>query len=303
MPDSSYDVLWLQQKLNQQARGQALAVIEQTGRALPCTVTAVNGSLVTVKFEVTGPWTLSPLTLPKAESQWLRAPTQIGDTGYTAPADTFLGGISGQGTGLADLNTRYGNMTTLVWVPVAAISFVVTPDANKPWVNGPSGATISDTAQTTVTTNDTTTKTIAHTVFGAEGTGATTVEMILDGVHNKITHTLTNSAGTIYTIVDGAGNAISHVSPAGGLLGLGALASTLNSARAVPAQADLQTLSNNLLGTSIQSLMSIMSTAMISAGIPNAAAFEAIVSAAHWILDNISLPTIPGCSSIVRVIP
>jgi hypothetical protein len=143
----NYDKLWLQQRLNQHAINRAHEAIQSTGRALPCTVTKVVGSIVTVTFDVTGPWTLPPLTLPKAESQWLRAPTQVGDMGMTVPADTFLGGVSGLGTGVADLLRDYGNMSTLVWVPVASTSFGAVPVANGPWINGPGGAAISDTAQ------------------------------------------------------------------------------------------------------------------------------------------------------------
>jgi hypothetical protein len=309
MPDN-FDVLWIQQNLNKHATAKAVEAIQQTGRALPCSVTAVNGSLVTVKIEATAPcYTLAgepstvsfpPLTLPKAESQWLRAPVQVGDVGMVVPADTFLGGISGQGSGTANLATEYGNLTTLVWIPVAAVSFGVTPDANKAWVNGPNGSVVSDTEQTVVSVYDHTEQTVTH-YANALGEEATVVETILNGATNTITHRLTNAAGTIYTLFDGSGNAISHVVPTGGILALGAVASSLASTRAVPAQADLNTLTNNIIGTSIQSLMSIMSAAMVTAGIPEAAAFQTIVTAANWIVDNIDFPTIPGCSSLVRV--
>ena len=325
------EVLWLQPNLNMLAYGKALEAIAQTGRALPSKVTAVNGALVTVQIEATGPWTIPLLTIPKAESQWLRAPVQVGDVGLTLPADTFLGGISGQGSGVANLETNYGNLTTLVWIPCAATTFGVSPDANKAWVNGPNGAVASDTAQTVVSAQDATTRSVSHTVHNPQGAGATiiqsildginnrsthsltnelgTVETILDGVENKITHSLMGAAGPLVTIFDGNGNALSHVVPTGGILALGALASSLGAARAVPAQADLTTLSSNLMSQSIQSLMSIMSAAMITAAAgattPTefAVAFEAIVTAANWITSHITFPTIPDCSSLVRLAP
>jgi hypothetical protein len=163
------DKLWVQQNLNALAATRAALAIQQTGRALPCSVLAVNPpdpatgnplgyGFVHVQFELTvpytkpdgtaGTYTLPPLILAKAESQWLRAPTQVGDFGMTVPADTFLGGISGLGTGVADLGTDYGNLSTLVFVPVAATSFPAAPDPNSAWVNGPNGAVLSDTAQT-----------------------------------------------------------------------------------------------------------------------------------------------------------
>lgn len=163
MSADNFSTLWVQDSLNRHATSKAASAIQQTGRALPCKVTAVNGSLVTVAFEanltvtVAGQETqitLPPVTLPKAESQWLRNPTQVGDVGFTAPADTFLGGISGQGSGVADLATDYGNMSTLVFVPIAATTFPASPDANKAWVNGPNGAILSDEAQTVSVATD-----------------------------------------------------------------------------------------------------------------------------------------------------
>ena len=160
--------LWLQQNLLAVATQRALAEIERTGRALPCQVTAVNGSIVTVTFEVTNtPWTLPPLTLPKAESQWLRAPTQVGDFGMTVPADTFLGGISGLGAGTADLTVDYGNMSTLVWVPVGSTDFAAGPTSSSgksmAWVNGPDGAALTDDQQTTGIWADPTNNTVQIT--------------------------------------------------------------------------------------------------------------------------------------------
>lgn len=302
----SYAKLWVQQNINRAATNRALEVMQNTGLGeLPVQVVAVSGSMVTVAFQVAGPWTLPQIQIPKAESQWVRAPTQVGDYGMARAAGTFLGGISGLGSGVANTTVNYGNLTTLTFVPVASTSFGAAPSLNQAWVNGPKGSVVSDTAQTathvvSVPTHGTP-GTIASTIHNAAGAGATTVQHVLDGVNNAITHAVTNASGTVQTIVDGAGNTISHAVPTGGIVGIGALASSLNSARAIPAQADLNTLSNNLLGTSIQSLMAIMSTAMMSAGIPNAAAFQAIVTASGWILSNITLPTIPGCSVKARV--
>jgi len=151
MPDN-YQKLPLQQSLNAMATNRAIAAIERTGKALPCSVIEVNPdglgySFVKVKFEVQGgPWTLPPLILPKSESQWLRAPTQKGDFGVTVPADTYLGGVSGYG-GVADLTVQYGNMSTLLWVPIGSQGFGAAPDPDKVWVNGPKGAVLGDTAQ------------------------------------------------------------------------------------------------------------------------------------------------------------
>ena len=132
MADS--DTLWLQAKLQRTAQTQAELAIEQTGRALPCQVTAVNGSLVTVSFQVNSGYTLPALTIPRAESQWLRSPVQVDDYGLVIPSDTFLGGVSG-GSGVANLNKAYGNLGSLVWVPVASTAFAAVPRANAAYVD------------------------------------------------------------------------------------------------------------------------------------------------------------------------
>lgn len=150
MPSNENNTLWFQRSLNKQAANKARSAIAATGRALPCVVTAVFGSLVTVSFQVqsNNPYTLPELTLPKAESQWMRAPTQVGDAGITVPSDTSIGGINGAGAGVAQINVAYGNLSALIFVPVSSSAFPVSPDANKVFVNGPAGAILSDAAQT-----------------------------------------------------------------------------------------------------------------------------------------------------------
>ena len=141
MSDQDYDKLWLAQSFNQTAIGRAAEAIQRTGRALPCRVTAISGSFVTVEFEVTtAPWVLPQITIPKAESQWIRMPTQVGDYGMTVPADAYLSGISGQGGGTPDLR-QPGNLSALVWVPVAAKGFP-SVNTNAAYVAGPQGVVL-----------------------------------------------------------------------------------------------------------------------------------------------------------------
>ena len=133
--------LWLQRSMNRLAVRRAAQAISALGQALPCSVTAVSGAIVTVKFEVNAsPWTLPEITIPKAESPWVRMPTQIGDLGWTVPADAYLGGVSGLGGGTADLSAP-GNLEALVFVPV---SNKTSPpiDQNAAQIQGPNGAII-----------------------------------------------------------------------------------------------------------------------------------------------------------------
>lgn len=130
--------LWLQKTQNQGSINRALQTIEQTGNALPCSVVAVNGSLVTVKFEVnSATWTLPQVTIPKAESRWIRTPIQVGDFGLTVPSDVYVGGISGQGNGIAKL-VRRGNLSDLMFLPCGSSSFPAV-NVNQAYVSGPQG--------------------------------------------------------------------------------------------------------------------------------------------------------------------
>ena len=143
----NYEKLWLQDSFNAIAIARAATLIENTGRALPCRVTAVNGSIVKVAFEVNSdPITLPQISIPKAESPWVRMPTQVGDFGVTMPASAYLGGISGLGGGVATLDPP-GNLAALVFVPVSNINSPPS-NPNAAIVQGPQGAIIKTTTGT-----------------------------------------------------------------------------------------------------------------------------------------------------------
>ncbi|CAG9225982.1 hypothetical protein [Burkholderia vietnamiensis] len=139
----NYSKLPLQRSLNRVAITRAQQAIRSTGRALPCRVTKVSGAIVTVEFEVQGAWTLPPVTIPKAESPWIRNPTQVGDKGVTMPADAYLGGVSGLGGGTADTRAP-GNLSALVFVPVSNVGSAP-DDQNAAQVCGPNGAIMRTT--------------------------------------------------------------------------------------------------------------------------------------------------------------
>jgi hypothetical protein len=323
--------LWLQRDIQQLAKAAALEAIQsQGGVALPCQVIALNPnnpatgaplgySFVQVQFQVnipytlpdgtTGTYNLPPLILPKAEPQWLRAPTQIGDMGMTQALDTSHGGVSGMSAGVSDLGTDYGNLSTLVFVPVGNANFGASPDPNRAWVNGVHGADVSDTAQTATHTvavpTPGTPGSIASTIHNAAGTGATTVSHTLDGLNNKITHALTNATGTVQTIVDGNGNAISHIVPTGGIVGIGALASALAAGRAIIPHDDLKSAVEDVVNTSMVKLMAQVGVSIgaTSSTWSTAQGLLATIFGASTFVTNIPgiLPTTPPGSSKARV--
>lgn len=115
----NFSKLWLQKSQNDAAVRRAQQTIQNLGKALPCRVVAVDGAIVTVAFEVdAAPWTLPQVTIPKAESNWIRMPTQVGDFGITVPGDVYLGGVSGLGGGTANI-ARRGNLAALVFMPIS----------------------------------------------------------------------------------------------------------------------------------------------------------------------------------------
>lgn len=138
---SNYTKNWLQSKSNQQSIVRAQQAIKATGRALACRVVSVSGAIVTVAFEVNAaPFTLPNVTIPKAESQWIRMPTQAGDFGWTVPADCYLGGVSGLGGGTATL-ANPGNFGALVFVPISNKNSPPI-DQNAAQIEGPNGAIV-----------------------------------------------------------------------------------------------------------------------------------------------------------------
>src|SRR5271157_5547466 len=74
--------------------------IQRLGKVMPCSVIAVTGAIVTVKFEVTAaPFTFPKVTMPVFGPEYIRYPIQIGDKGMAVSADVYIGQMSGLGNG------------------------------------------------------------------------------------------------------------------------------------------------------------------------------------------------------------
>ena len=131
--------IFVQEDLQNIALRAVHIVMGIMGKSLPCHVTAVAGQIVTVAFDLPqgAPWILPEITLPVASSPYDYLPLQVGDTGFTVPADAYLGGISGLGGGQATW-THPGNLDALVFVPVGQKSFTAA-NANARIIQGPDG--------------------------------------------------------------------------------------------------------------------------------------------------------------------
>lgn len=139
--------LWIGRDLNIIAQRQALSAIATLGKALPATIVSAAGSIVTVSFQVSG-YKIPSATMPAVGSAYIRVPYQPGDAGVVFPADVPLGG-SGAAAAPA-LNSIYGNLSALVWMPIGSSSFPAADDANAVCLYGPDGAIIASIDKTVI---------------------------------------------------------------------------------------------------------------------------------------------------------
>jgi hypothetical protein len=131
------------QSINIFAQRKVLDALQQLGKALPASVTAVSGSIVTVKFEVQGTFTLPKVTVPAVTWQYIRVPIQVGEKGIVIPADATIAGIDGLGGGTAGFGP-VGNLSALVFLPVASKAWTASEDANALVLYGPDGVVLRD---------------------------------------------------------------------------------------------------------------------------------------------------------------
>jgi hypothetical protein len=150
------------------------------GQVYPCTVKSVGldgsgNAVVTVNFEInpvssTGTKiTLPEVTMPIAESEYVRLPVQVGDKGIAVSASVRLGGITGLGTGLAPLSPA-SNLGALVFMPIS----------NAKWTTSFPGVNI--------TTNLHVDGNITSTTGGATGSITTTTGQIITIQNGAVTN-------------------------------------------------------------------------------------------------------------------
>lgn len=110
---------------------QAIADNNQMlGQALPCHVVDVNGSIVTVAFDVTTKQTLPQVTCPVLESIYIRLPIQVGDKGITIPASVSLSQVAGLGASAPPSLSTPANLSALIFVPIGSSTWAsINPNA------------------------------------------------------------------------------------------------------------------------------------------------------------------------------
>jgi len=124
--------------------------LQQTGRAFPCHVVSVQGAIVTVAFDIQSQFTIPQVTIPVFGPEYIRYPIQVGDKGYTIPADASLKGVTGLGTGSATTLVP-ANLTGLVFFPIGNADWSAV-DGNALVMYGPSGVVLRDSQSNSIIT-------------------------------------------------------------------------------------------------------------------------------------------------------
>ncbi|HBX5493212.1 TPA: hypothetical protein MH446_14385 [Klebsiella pneumoniae] len=152
--------------------------LQKSGKVLPASVVKQTGNMITVSFELRDiPYVLPQVTIPLFGPQYIRYPMQPGDKGIVIPADTYIGGVSGQGGGIADM-TPPANLSALVFLPISNTEWQGV-DGQVVTVYGPEGVTLRDSDSNTtfllkpdsiaISTPDSFTVTVGGTVFSLTG--------------------------------------------------------------------------------------------------------------------------------------
>jgi len=132
-----------QKSLNAIGQARAQDEIRALGRALPCSVVAVNGAIVAVKFEIESDFIIPNVTMPMVGSEYLRLPVQVGDKGVCFGCDASIGHISGLGAPKAPDLTQPGNLSALVFFPIGS-KLWRSESPDKVTIYAPNGVIIKD---------------------------------------------------------------------------------------------------------------------------------------------------------------
>jgi len=180
----------MQKSLSNFAENKVRDGQQLTGRALPAVVVAQSGNMVTVRFSVNSDFTLPKITIPLFGPQYVRYPMQAGDRGVVLSMGVYIGEMSGQGGGVADLTTPQ-NLSALVYLPISNTEWKAV-DPNVLTMYGPEGVTIRDAGSNTtfmltptavsIVTPDLFQVTVGGTIIRLTGT-----DWVISGVNGTLT--------------------------------------------------------------------------------------------------------------------
>jgi hypothetical protein len=166
------------------------------GKSLPASVVSVNGSIVTVQFLINSIFTLPQVAIPLVGPEYIRYPIQQGCLGIVAPADVFIGNVTGLGSSAPPPLTIPGNLSALRFIPLGNQNWTAPDDPNAVVVYGPNGVILRDTGKKCVLTIQPS----GATLSGDCG------DLTVDGnlsAGNGITGSFTTPTGQIVTVQNG----------------------------------------------------------------------------------------------------
>ena len=113
-------------------QNKVVDAIRLQGKNLSCHVTAVQGALITVQFDLNDIYTLPQITVPLFGPEYIRYPIKASDLGFVMAVDVSTSYTSGQGGSAPNLSDP---------APLEALYFM--PIGNKNWSTvNPSQVTI-----------------------------------------------------------------------------------------------------------------------------------------------------------------
>lgn len=133
--------------MNSFAENKISDAAQISGRPLPAVVVAQSGKMVTVSVSINSGYTIPELTVPIFGPEYVRYPMQPGDKGMLLNMGIYVGGMSGQGGGVADLTVPQ-NLSALVYLPISNTEWE-NVDQNVLTLYGPEGVTIRDSESKT----------------------------------------------------------------------------------------------------------------------------------------------------------
>ncbi|WP_230463907.1 phage baseplate protein [Burkholderia cenocepacia] len=115
-------------------------------KAWPVVVESVEGSIVTVRLDVTSSWLLPPIRMPLFGPEYIRYPIKKGDAGLAVPSDVSLGRVSALGASTPPTIDQPPNLSAHVFLPCGNARWTPPIDPNSVELYGPNGVIIHDTA-------------------------------------------------------------------------------------------------------------------------------------------------------------
>lgn len=142
----------LQSSLARTAENVTTQAEWEKSKAWPVVVDSVQGSIVTVRLDVTSEWTFPPIQMPLFGPEYIRYPIKKGDSGLAVPSDVSLGKVSGLGAATPPTLAQPPNLSAHVFLPCGNRNWKPPIDPNAVEVYGPNGVIIHDTASNSTIT-------------------------------------------------------------------------------------------------------------------------------------------------------